>query len=248
MGTVTVADGASSYAKQISQAGRFDDADATVMLAYPRTAAAIVGEMARSEHIRWYFSPMLRDEALLWNVPEGLLTDSVGVSPSLSHASECKTVEAELAAEGSDGGVAAPSTIECDSDTAGRFANYFADHWEGRHPLETGHFYYDAVVMLALALEAAAETGNDDPTPQQLLPFFTDVSTSTGETVPWDSVEHGLKLAGEGVPIHYEGAAGEYEFNEHGQNTRAVVSTWQVNEHAFTESQSVLCRIPIQRD
>src|SRR5690606_1542061 len=47
MPTVTVADGQSSYAKQISQAERFDSAEATVMLAYPRTAASIVGDMAR---------------------------------------------------------------------------------------------------------------------------------------------------------------------------------------------------------
>ncbi len=249
MPTVTVADGQSSYAKQISQAERFDAAEATVMLAYPRTAASIVGDMARSERIRWYFSPMLRDEALLWNVPKGLLSDSVGISPSLSHNDECTLDNVELDEVQTDAGVEAPSTIDCTTTTASRFAKHFAERWEGRRPLETGHFYYDAIVMLALALEAAAEAGDDDPSPHDLLPYFTGVSTGEGEPLPWDALSEGLEHMRDGTPIRYLGAAGEYEFNSHGQNTRAVVGTWQVNDgHEFRTSKSVLCRIPIRHD
>jgi neutral amino acid transport system substrate-binding protein len=229
----------------VSQAQRFDSAEATVMLAYPRTAAAIVTDLSRGKHLRWYFSPMLRDDALLWNVPQGSLSRAVGISPSLSQNVECTTH-----ATSGDAGVDALQTasVRCDATIAERFSDYFASHWQGRRPLDAGHFYYDGVVMLALALQAAAEAGNAQPTPQELLPFFTGISTGDGEPVRWDSLAHGLELASNGTPIHYEGAAGEYEFNARGQNVRAIVSTWQVNDGGFVESQSVSCPVTIRGD
>src|SRR5690606_15294442 len=203
-------------------------ADATLMLAYPGTAATIIKEMARGGDVRWYFSPMLHDDALLWNVPKGILENSVGVAPSLSSNAECNVVGEVL---GGSGG--ADDSLDCDASAAERFARYYADRWTGEEPLRGAHYYYDAVIMLALGLERAAADGLSAPKPQELLPYFTG-HADEDEHIAWDSLDEGLQLARDGSPVDYLGAAGDYEFNARGQNIRAIVDTWVISgEHRF---------------
>ena len=238
--TVSVASDESSYKRAIAQVNRYTS-DATLMLAYPGTAATIIKEMSRGDEVRWYLSPMLRDDALLWNLPEGVVENSVGVSPSLSSNAECDLDQAS----GGVGGVD-PST-HCEADAADRFAKYYEDRW-GTAPLLTAHFYYDAVIMLALGLEGAASDGHDDPSPQQLLPYIT-THSEDDDRVAWDSLDEGLDLAGDGRPIHYVGAAGEYEFNRRGQNIRTLVDTWVITDgHQFAQRESVICSLAIGKN
>ena len=236
--TVTVASGESSYKKAISQVQRFD-ADATLMLAYPGTAATIIKEMSRTEDVRWYLSPLLRDDALLANVPEGILEDSVGVSPTFASNAECGA-DAGLGGMGGDTGA-----VNCEAGGADRFARHYAERWDVETPLGAAHFYYDAIILLALGLEEAAAAGKHQPRPQELLPYLVELS-SGDETVAWDSLDEGLALARDGVDIHYLGAAGEYSFNRRGHNMRALVDTWVIDgEHRFRERESVVCRLSL---
>jgi ABC-type branched-subunit amino acid transport system substrate-binding protein len=235
--TVTVASGESSYKKAIAQAQRFD-ADATLMLAYPGTAATIIKEMSRTENVRWYLSPLLRDDALLANLPEGTVTDSVGVSPTFASNAECDSEGGGLGGMG--GGT---DSVSCEAGGADRFTRHYADRWDVESPLKAAHFYYDAILLLALALEQAAAAGESQPRPQALLPYLTELSNGT-EQVAWDSLDEGLALARDGVDLRYIGAAGEYSFDDHGHNMRALVDTWVIDgEHRFRERESVVCRI-----
>lgn len=227
MPTVTVEAGRSSYSSAVSQVAQYE-ADATLLLAYPETAASIVAEMADRGFTRWYLSPMLRDEAFVWNAPEGLIDGSVGASPSLSHGSECAAV--------SDGG-----EMHCDRGSAEAFTEHFAERWQGGHPLPVAHFYYDTLVLLALSLRAASEAGLHDPRPRELLPYVTSASRSDGEPTSWRQMDGALQRAAEGEPINYVGAAGEYDFNSRGQNVRALVSSWFIKDEQITESESVSC-------
>jgi ABC-type branched-subunit amino acid transport system substrate-binding protein len=239
--TVTVASGESSYKKAISQVNRYE-ADATLMLAYPGTAATIIKEMSRGTEVRWYFSPMLRDDALLSNLPAGSIEDAVGVSPSLSSNADCN-IESSLG--GADGGT---TSIRCSADSAARFAAHYAKRWDGTAPIKSAHFYYDAVILLALSLERAAADGADDPSPQELLPYFTHRSEDD-ETIAWDSLEEGLELAKDRTDVRYVGAAGEYEFNARGQNIRAIVDTWVIDgDHQFADRESAVCRIALEHN
>lgn len=235
--TVTVSSGESSYKKAIAQVNRFD-AEATLMLAYPGTAATIIKEMSRTQEVRWYLSPLLRDDALLANVPEGMLENSVGVSPSLASDEECSVGEGE-------GGLGGESTtVHCEAAAAARFARHYSERWDVE-PLQSAHFYYDSIIMLALALEQADADGLSQPTPQALLPYFIGFSAGV-ENVAWDSLDEGLQLAHDGERFQYEGAAGEYTFSRRGHNLRAVVDTWVVDgEHRFRERESVVCRLPL---
>lgn len=241
--TVTVTSGESSYKRAISQVDRFK-ADATLMLTYPGTAATIIKEMARSEDVRWYFSPMLRDDALLANLPFGVVENSRGISPSLSSNADCE-IEQSF---GGAGGWSGETTLNCRADSATRFAEHYAEKWDGIPPLKAAHFYYDAVIMLALALQRAAADGQTDPPPQELLSYITQRS-DIDENIAWDSLNEGLDLAENGTDIRYVGAAGEYEFNERGQNIRAIVDTWIIDgQHQFADRRSIVCRLPIEHN
>jgi neutral amino acid transport system substrate-binding protein len=235
---VTVKSGESSYKKAIAQVSRYD-ADATLMLAYPGTAATIIKEMSRGQEVRWYLSPLLRDDALLANVPEGVLTDSVGLSPTFASNSECEAL-------GGIGGMGGDSgKFDCEPSAANRFDRHYAERWDVDDTLPAAHFYYDAVILLALALEEAHTAGLSDPSPQTLLPYLTKLSSGT-DGVAWDSLDEGLDLAKRGVDIHYLGAAGEYAFNRRGHNMRTLVDTWVIDgEHRFRERESVVCRVAL---
>jgi hypothetical protein len=206
-----------------------------LMLAYPGTAATIIKEMSRTENVRWYLSPLLRDDALLANLPEGTVADSVGVSPTFASNAECV---GGLGGLGGDTG-----SVTCEAGGADRFARHYAERWDVDSPLKAAHFYYDSIILLALALEQAAAAGESQPRPQVLLPYLTELSSGT-EQIAWDSLDEGLALARNGVDLHYVGAAGEYSFNRRGHNMRALVDTWVIDgEHRFRERESVVCRL-----
>lgn len=253
--TVSVKDGEFSYEKAVRQINRFE-ADATLMLTYPATAATIIKEMGRSgQETRWYFSPMLRDDALLWNLPKGALTDAVGFSPTLSTDEECDYVAPTLSnggappVQGDDGRWVYPdggfqlelqTDIECSSNTASRFVAHYSERW-GQLPLKSAHFYYDAVILLALGLEVAEAEGVHQPRPRELLEFIAEDKEGAKE-VPWDQLEEALERAENREPLRYVGAAGEYMFDDRGQNIRTIIDTWVVNgEHRFVERESVAC-------
>lgn len=231
MPTVTVEAGQNSYSSAISQVARYE-ADATLLLAYPQAAASIVAEMADRGFTRWYLSPMLRDDAFVWNAPEGLIDGSVGASPSLSHGTECTETSSSEAA-----------TMRCVRNSADAFAQHFAGRWHGGQPLPVAHFYYDTLVLLALSLRAAAEDGLEDPRPQQLLPYVTAFSSADGEPTPWQQLDQALSRAADRTAINYIGAAGEYDFNSRGQNVRALVSSWFIEDEEIGEGEGVSCGV-----
>src|SRR5690606_40824468 len=62
------------------------------------------------------------------------------------------------------------------------------------------------------------------------LPYFTATTRAAGEPASWSELEQALQLAAGDDGMHFIGAAGEYDFNERGQNLRSMVTTWIVNE------------------
>jgi neutral amino acid transport system substrate-binding protein len=252
---INVASDEFSYSRAISQLSRYN-ADATLMLTFPATAATIIKEMGRSgQRERWYFSPVLRDDALLWNLPEGTLEGAVGVSPSLSNNDDCdydpQSAEMsmgggsgeELPMGGASGEDDTPDLIfgiECKESAPARFSKYYEDRW-GDAPLETAHFYYDSVILLALGLRRANANGEEDPRPQELMKYLAE-DVVDAEPVAWDSLEEAFDLSGKGDLVRYLGAAGEYEFSARGVNLRALVDTWVIDENnQFAQRDSVVC-------
>lgn len=234
--TVTVAEGLPSYRRAVLQTQEYAT-DVSVLLAYPETAASLVSESAEGADIQWMLSPLLHDEAFLWNVPGRLLEGAEGVSPSLNLAEEC-----ELS------GTPMTSRVPCRIGGARAFSDHFAVRWGGDRPLPAAHFYYDAVILLALALEYASAQGIEDPTPQELRGFIIELSAANSDDiVEWSSLEPALARMSRvdlGVP-EYHGAAGEYDFDRYGRNVRRFTSVYSVWNGAFLQGQGVACPVNI---
>ena len=103
--------------------------DAIVLVAYPKTGAAIIQEWAiLGGGNSWYFSPTLKADVFIDNVPPGLLEGAVGVAPTVAQDD-------------------------------GTFALAFSDRWDGDVPLDVARFYYDAAALTMLAAAAASDPG-----------------------------------------------------------------------------------------
>jgi len=233
--TVTVAEGLSSYSAAVAYTQKYH-ADASALLAYPKTAASIVLESEFDEQSRWYLSPLLRDDAFLWNVPGDQLENSRGATPSLSDNGECN------GAGGDDDANDERSNLGCEQVNAERFRQHFAARWHGERPLQSAHYYYDSVILLALGLQSRLADGDEMPSPRDLQRAMVAAANPDGERVSWEDAKGAIALAGSPSILNYVGAAGAYEFDRNGRNIRAIVSTWSIQEDHFVDQESVRCQ------
>ena len=109
----------------------------------------------------------------------------------LSPLLKTELLVANVAPDALDGaqGVA-PKLFNMDTE----FSDAFAEQWQGDQPLEGAYFYYDAVALLALALQKAAvrpvDAGTGDL--QALAAAIEEVAAPLGEAAGWNEVETGL--------------------------------------------------------
>ena len=224
--SVTVHAGDSSYVHQLAQA--FDyGAERTLLMAYPATASTITTEWTiTGRRGAWYLSPLLHAEVFLQNIPFGTLNGTHGLSPSLSLVSECTTEDAA-------------HQVSCKHDNANAFAAHFADHWNGDRPLPASHFYYDAAVLLALGLSKALASEDELPSAVRLRNLIRDLGTADDEPVDWRDLRTPLAEVADGTPVHYVGAAAEYEFDRYGAAEHTIFDTWSIANHAFRDTGSL---------
>ena len=192
---------AQSYASTIGRA-LDTEADAIVLASSPRSAALTVNELAALSKER----PRLFLSPLL---KTDLLVQNV----------------APEALEGALG--VAPKIY----DTSADFPAAFGDRWLGDRPLEGAYFYYDAMVLLAFALEKSTMVdGKLDP--EQLESAVLAEAGPPGESLGWDEVEIGLERLRAQDQIYYSGLTGPMLLTECGARRLGTSSTWTV--HAGT--------------
>jgi ABC-type branched-subunit amino acid transport system substrate-binding protein len=117
--------------ENLSEPIRFPNgnADAVVLIAYPRGAALAVSQLsAGGFRGRWYFGPSLDSEEFVWNTPAGLLDGMVGISPALT------------------------------ADSA-EFARRFRERWGEEPALSANFYYDGVAVLALALQEAHSELG-----------------------------------------------------------------------------------------
>ncbi len=176
--------------------------DAIALLAYARTGAQIVQEWSvRGGQARFYLAPALKADVFVDNVPPGVLEGAVGVAPALGRAA---VVEA--------------------------FAADFAGRWSGEAPLPAAYFYYDAAMLLSLAMaRAAGETGGA-PTGAEIRDQVALVASPPGEQVGWNDLGQALDLAAQGTDLDYEGTTGAVDMDEQGDLVDGRVDLWTIRQ------------------
>ncbi|AUX29659.1 MULTISPECIES: ABC transporter substrate-binding protein [Sorangium] len=224
--SVTFRSGQQTYASKIESA--FDaKAGRTLLAAYPRTGSTIVTEWTVSGRPgNWFLGPALRTEVLLANIPTGSLDGHLGVSPSLSLRSECRTTTTA-------GGERA---VDCATGNAAAFLEHFSSGWDGDAPLPAAHFYYDGVVLIAMGLVyAQAKTGGIPTSGHELHEIIRELNDPAHEAASWRDLPAAMAKLRAGIPLRYVGAAAEYEFDKYGANRHHFMQLWTVEGDAFVD-------------
>ncbi|KYF54643.1 branched-chain amino acid ABC transporter substrate-binding protein, partial [Sorangium cellulosum] len=229
--SVTFTSGQQTYASNIESAFSAS-AGRTLLASYPTTGSTIVTEWAVSGRPgTWFLGPALRTEVLLANIPTGSLDGFVGVSPSLSLRSECRTM-----AEG-------PQEVDCTTGNAAAFIGHFSSFWDGEAPLPAAHFYYDGVVLIAMGLAyAQAKSGAVPTSGRELHAIIRELNDRAHEAASWRDLPAAMTKLRAGIPLRYVGAAAEYEFDGYGANRHYVMQLWTVDGDAFVDLAPVAVR------
>jgi ABC-type branched-subunit amino acid transport system substrate-binding protein len=103
------------------------------------------------------------------------------------------------------------------SEDQDAFAQQFSARWEGERPMPMAYFYYDALVLWALSLQAAHYEAGEFPTNSLIQKQLVRVSKAGPNSVGWNEVEKGLELAAAGEGINYQGASGNLDLGEDGE-------------------------------
>jgi len=122
------------------------------------------------------------------------------------------------------------------------FERMFAARWSGEKPTPMAYFYYDALILWALAYQAAyTETGSSPPRPlveEQLVK----VSKQGPNPVAWNEVERGLELAAAGEGIDYRGASGELDLGADGELAVGSSATfWRIRGEKIVADLPGVC-------
>ncbi len=175
--------------------------DAVVLVAYPKSSAAIVREWGILGGTgKWYLAPSLKAEVFINNVPPGLLAGAVGVSPA-------------VAADAQD------------------FAQAFAARWSGDRPLPAAFFYYDAAAVLNLAIASAARnSAGAVPSGDAIRDALTALSRPPGDSVAWHELDRALALVQAGQEIDYRGVSGEVDLDDRGDVQGGRVEFWTIRD------------------
>jgi ABC-type branched-subunit amino acid transport system substrate-binding protein len=121
-------------------------------------------------------------------------------------------------------------------DTGTAFPDAFSARWQGDRPLEGAYFYYDAVALLALALEKTTPAAGGGIDVQQLPAAIQDAAAPPGEGTAWNEIELGLQRTRSGGDIYYSGLTGPMLLDACGSRQLGATSTWQVHAGAITEA------------
>jgi ABC-type branched-subunit amino acid transport system substrate-binding protein len=194
---------AQSYAKVISAAIQAGVTD-VILAASPRTGAILVNEF----------------DALSSKKPRWFL------SPLLKTDLLVQNV-AQQALEGALG--VAPKIYEAGED----FPQAFSNRWQGDQPLEGAYFYYDAMALLAVALEKAKASGDETP---DLSRALLDAAGPPGEGVRWDALEVGLARVADGEDLYYTGLTGPLSLEACGSRSTGTTSNWTVRQGTIVNS------------
>jgi ABC-type branched-subunit amino acid transport system substrate-binding protein len=191
---------APSYAASVTRAATAE-VDAIVLAASPRAGALIVNE-----------SHTLDAGTARWFLSPLLKTETFTRN---AHPKEL---------EGAMG--VAPRIF----DHSDEFPRAFSERWQGDQPLEGAYFYYDAMGLLALALEISQLDAVGDTQYDALQEAIIDAAEPDGEVVNWNEIGHGLSQLRAGRNVYYTGLTGPMLLDDCGKRMLGVTANWTVHD------------------
>ena len=110
------------------------------------------------------------------------------------------------------------------------FAAHFTSRWTDV-PLTNSYFYYDAMAILALAIESASAAVGGTPSAADVRSHLASVAKPPGEVITWRTLAHGLELVRQGMDVNYQGASGSLDFSDDGglPAGASLIRFWKVS-------------------
>jgi ABC-type branched-subunit amino acid transport system substrate-binding protein len=190
---------AQSYAEQVEQA-RSANAEAIVLTSSPRAGALVVNEF----------------DALSATPPRWFL------SPLL----KTDLLVQNVAPEALEGALGVAPSIH---DTSTDFKIAFGKRWQGDVPLEGAYFYYDAVALLALAIQKTNLDASGALTLTALEAGLLSAAGPPGEGLGWNDIEDALGQLRNGENVYYSGLTGPLLLNACGERAIGSTTPWEVH-------------------
>ncbi len=116
-------------------------------------------------------------------------------------------------------------------DRYSAFSARFFAYWDDL-PMTDAFFYYDALAVSALAIEAAAVQSGTFPSNQSIREKILTVSRGPGITVTWDDLPGALAQVRAGQAVNYEGVSGHLNLTDQGylESTIETINIWKVED------------------
>ena len=126
----------------------------------------------------------------------------------------------------------------------GTFARQFGERWSGEAPLQMSYFYYDALVVWALAYETAWVQGGRAalPTGENVRDVMRTVANGPGTRVVWYDLAEAFGKIRAGEPTEYCGASGRVDLDGDGNITSWIVEYWGVQDDRIVTEPTVQSR------
>jgi neutral amino acid transport system substrate-binding protein len=122
-------------------------------------------------------------------------------------------------------------------DRTSDFPNAFAARWGGDAPLEGAYFYYDAIGLVAFALQGASTAGAGTVTSDALRAAMLQAAAPPGQAVGWDELESSLPALRDGRDLYYSGLTGPLIMDACGGRKLGVTSEWTVQGGAIVDRE-----------
>lgn len=120
-------------------------------------------------------------------------------------------------------------------DRTAAFPSAFAERWLGDQPLEGAYFYYDAVGLVAMALQRSEPSEHGAIDHQSLEAALLEAAAPPGEAAGWDEMEVGLERLRDGDDIYYSGLTGPLLLERCGPRRLGASSTWTVQSGSIVD-------------
>jgi ABC-type branched-subunit amino acid transport system substrate-binding protein len=125
-------------------------------------------------------------------------------------------------------------------ERAGDFDAYL-ETITGVPPFPGVHYYFDAVALLALAVQEAIAQSGTFPSPPSIKDHIRSVTSPGGTVVSFDQLSSGMALVASGQKIEYHGAAGAYVIDPLGDTTQNRGTVWQISGTSFAVIDYLQC-------
>ncbi|HEY5961589.1 MAG TPA: ABC transporter substrate-binding protein [Polyangiaceae bacterium] len=120
-------------------------------------------------------------------------------------------------------------------DTQTDYPKAFAERWLDDSPLEGAYYYYDAVALVALGLQATRVDANGQFDVNALSGAIRAVAGPPGQSTDWRNLSVGLGGLNRQEPYYYVGLTGTLVMSSCGERLMGMSSQWTITAGTIAE-------------